>query len=273
VPEIVACDDCGFRAATSEARFCGRCGQVLAGSPTELTEPSEAGGEDAILVESAVAADGGPAGRVRPALWLWTGMATAVFLVLVLALATGEEESPWPGELVVGVAAEIAAGIIESREPLLLPSADVARVAVVVFHRADPMIESMYGDVYAPVDAETGLLALRLVDPQLSQPTAWCSSSGWFETPTGGSSRFNALGEWMSGPAPRGLDRYVSYRDEEGRYVIDLAATVNGPQRQERVASDAVWIHRESGVRVWERSAAEEFLPVGNPRGPHCGDD
>lgn len=231
-------------------------------APTDLAPTSQDESLPAVTVASA-----------RRGRWFGAGLVSALGLALLVGLTSGSGEGdPWPGELVVGDATAILEQVEETGEPMFLPSTEDARIAVVAVPLTDPMSTELYGRITALVEEDVGLLAVRLVDPQLGQPTAWCSSSGWFETPTGGSSRFNRLGEWMDGPAPRGLDRFTSRVDAEGRYVIDLEGFVAGPQRYEYIQGREVWIDAETGVRVWDRSRVEGSLPFGEPRGPHCED-
>jgi cytochrome b6-f complex iron-sulfur subunit len=54
---------------------------------------------------------------------------------------------------------------------------------------------------------ERGFVALSQRCPHLGCRVPWCESSQWFECPCHGS-RFNAVGERQSGPAPRGMDHF-----------------------------------------------------------------
>ncbi len=57
----------------------------------------------------------------------------------------------------------------------------------------------------------------------------FCDSSGQFECPCHGSV-FNRAGEYRSGPAPRGLDRYPTEVDvETGLLYIDTGDLITGP--------------------------------------------
>lgn len=97
-----------------------------------------------------------------------------------------------------------------------------------------------------PVLGKTGLLALRLTSTHLGCRVPYCESSGWFEDPCHGS-KWNSWGEYVGGPAPRGLDRYRSVIRDDGRLVVDLAALIVGPPREPR-------------------------FNRGEPTGPHCVD-
>jgi Rieske Fe-S protein len=55
----------------------------------------------------------------------------------------------------------------------------------------------------------------------------WCESAGEFECPCHGS-RFNRIGEYRAGPAPRGLDRFAVAVDGD-TVVIDTGSITQGP--------------------------------------------
>jgi len=63
--------------------------------------------------------------------------------------------------------------------------------------------------------------------PHLGCRVPWCDSAGEFECPCHGS-RFNRLGEYRAGPAPRGMDRFAVEIVEEA-VIIDTATIVSGP--------------------------------------------
>lgn len=63
--------------------------------------------------------------------------------------------------------------------------------------------------------------------PHLGCKVPWCESAGEFECPCHGS-RFNRLGEYRSGPSPRGMDRFA-VEVSEGEIVIDTGSITNGP--------------------------------------------
>ncbi|MCL1595655.1 MAG: Rieske 2Fe-2S domain-containing protein [Actinomycetia bacterium] len=63
--------------------------------------------------------------------------------------------------------------------------------------------------------------------PHLGCRVPWCESAGEFECPCHGST-FNRLGEYRSGPSPRGLDRFGIEIVEEA-VVIDTGSITSGP--------------------------------------------
>lgn len=73
---------------------------------------------------------------------------------------------------------------------------------------------------------EGELLALYQRCPHLGCRTPFCESSGRFECPCHGSI-FNLKGEYLSGPSPRGLDRFPVKTTEEG-VVVDTSTIIEG---------------------------------------------
>ena len=74
--------------------------------------------------------------------------------------------------------------------------------------------------------AALGLLAVYQKCTHLGCRVPECTSSGRFECPCHGAV-FNGVGEYVSGPAPRGLDRFV-VSVSAGRVSIDTSTTLPG---------------------------------------------
>ena len=73
-----------------------------------------------------------------------------------------------------------------------------------------------------------GLRALYQKCPHLGCRVPFCQSSGRFECPCHGSV-YNLIGEYVSGPAPRGMDRFEISISGDGRVQVDTANVVEGP--------------------------------------------
>lgn len=86
------------------------------------------------------------------------------------------------------------------------------------------------------VDGE--ILALSEKCTHLGCHVPWCDSSGLFECPCHGSV-FNRAGDYVTGPAPRGMDWYPTEVAEDGFVYIDTAEPDLGPSpgRSPRVDS------------------------------------
>lgn len=134
------------------------------------------------------------------------------------------------GEVPLGDAEALAELIASERAPVRVPEGGIS---IVVW---DPSIDAamqLYGDEHEAVLSETtALMALNSADcPHLGCAVPWCQSSQRFECPCHGS-RYNRWGEWVGGPAPRGLDRYASFLDgDTGQFVADLGDPLVGPAR------------------------------------------
>ncbi len=74
-----------------------------------------------------------------------------------------------------------------------------------------------------------GLRALYQKCPHLGCKVPFCDSSTRFECPCHGS-LYNIIGEYIGGPAPRGMDRFP-IRIQKGRVMVDTSSVVEGPPR------------------------------------------
>lgn len=76
-----------------------------------------------------------------------------------------------------------------------------------------------------------GLMALFQRCVHLGCRVPWCATSIGFECPCHGS-KYNAVGEYFDGPAPRNLDRFV-VEDRGGRFVIRTGTIIETPRAPE----------------------------------------
>jgi len=111
-----------------------------------------------------------------------------------------------PGET-AGFGGTVKAGPVDA-----VPTSDVTEV------------QAIRGYV-TEIEGET--VALSWKCPHLGCRVPWCDSSGEFECPCHGS-KFNRLGEWREGPAPRGLDRYA-VEIVDGTVQVDTSSVTLGP--------------------------------------------
>jgi cytochrome b6-f complex iron-sulfur subunit len=132
------------------------------------------------------------------------------------------------GEVALGNAAELAEEIRGQRTPVRVPEGGIS---IIIWDPSSSTAEQAYGEEHAILDDTTGLMALNTQScPHLGCGVPWCQTSQWFECPCHGS-RYNRYGEWTGGPAPRGLDRYPSFVDDDGQFVVDLGNMLTGPAR------------------------------------------
>lgn len=237
------------------ARFCGRCGGLVPGaasvesrsapssatstSPRDRPAPrsdadvepeqqraSPVLGRRSLLIGTAGVLVGGVLG----AAWTRRG-------ALEAAEVAETPEGALGFGIEVGTVAEVLRELAQGR-PVLLPE-DTVDGAVV---RWNPTVSGERGlarDIYGvggedhPVlDGTTGLLALSLRAPGSGCRVQYCVSSGFFEDPCQGS-LFNAWGEWVDGPAGRGLDRFPSRVRSDGMLVVEVSRYLTGPRRED----------------------------------------
>lgn len=79
------------------------------------------------------------------------------------------------------------------------------------------------------VNVKDKFFALSQKCPHLGCKIPFCDSSGRFECACHGSV-FDLAGEYITGPSPRGMDRYFM-RLKDGNLVVDTGALVTGPDR------------------------------------------
>lgn len=75
----------------------------------------------------------------------------------------------------------------------------------------------------------TQLFALSQRCPHLGCRVPFCESSGHFECPCHGS-KFDIGGEWIEGPAPRGMDKFELSMEGDS-LVVDTSKLLPGPER------------------------------------------
>lgn len=79
------------------------------------------------------------------------------------------------------------------------------------------------------VNASGNLFALSQKCPHLGCRIPFCESSGRFECPCHGS-KYDLGGEWIEGPAPRGMDRFA-LTVQGTDLVVDTSKVSDGPNR------------------------------------------
>ena len=74
-----------------------------------------------------------------------------------------------------------------------------------------------------------GLVAIYQRCVHLGCRVPWCNSSQGFECPCHGS-KYNLVGEYYAGPAPRNLDRFVVSVNPAGKFIIDTGTIIESPR-------------------------------------------
>jgi Rieske Fe-S protein len=74
------------------------------------------------------------------------------------------------------------------------------------------------------------IFALSQKCPHLGCHVPYCESSGRFECPCHGSI-YDLGGEWITGPAPRGMDQFPVSSPDGKTVVVDTSKVIPGPDR------------------------------------------
>lgn len=126
---------------------------------------------------------------------------------------------------------ELLKVIKEEKAPFAYPA---GRMYIVAWDASVPGAEEAYGaDHGVGMEGNERLMALYQKCVHLGCRVPWCQTSQWFECPCHGS-KYNKWGEWVGGPAPRGLDRFPS-RVEDGVLIVSTGSVLTGPARTARV--------------------------------------
>lgn len=90
-----------------------------------------------------------------------------------------------------------------------------------------PVADSILGDSQFAEDqtVASGLAAVWQKCVHLGCAVPWCQSSQGFECPCHGS-KYNFIGEYESGPAPRNMDRFIVEVDAAGEFIIKTGSVI-----------------------------------------------
>jgi cytochrome b6-f complex iron-sulfur subunit len=135
----------------------------------------------------------------------------------------------WP-KLTGGFGADIDAGPVSDLQnqvftpqggvlPLFIPEARAYLV---------PAPDQLSAQFEGQSVSTDGLMALYMRCVHLGCRVPWCAPSQGFECPCHGS-RYNAIGEYFGGPAPRNLDRFV-VENQGGRFIIRTGSIIETPR-------------------------------------------
>jgi hypothetical protein len=115
------------------------------------------------------------------------------------------------------------------RVPTRSPGPGWVRGAAVSVVRHRGVVQVPLAHAFLVSDGTSRPIALYDRSPQMGERIRYCRASGWFEDPAHGS-KFDGLGRYAVGPAPRGMDRFeVDLVD--GVAWIDTSAILAGPAR------------------------------------------
>jgi cytochrome b6-f complex iron-sulfur subunit len=89
-----------------------------------------------------------------------------------------------------------------------------------------PILSDQFADKGVEVD---GVMALWQKCVHLGCRVPWCSTSQGFECPCHGS-KYNGIGEYNAGPAPRNLDRFAVEVTDDGDLIIKTGTVIETPR-------------------------------------------
>jgi cytochrome b6-f complex iron-sulfur subunit len=138
----------------------------------------------------------------------------------------------WP-KVSGGFGSKVDAGKIEDLKNQIIQADGSVIPAFIPEARAYvlPFSESTAGDSQF-TDGSTiadGLVAVYQRCVHLGCRVPWCNSSQGFECPCHGS-KYNMVGEYYAGPAPRNLDRFVVSVSSAGKFIIDTGTIIESPR-------------------------------------------
>ena len=138
----------------------------------------------------------------------------------------------WP-KVSGGFGSKVDAGKIEDLKNQIIQADGSVIPAFIPEARAYvlPFSESTAGDSQF-TDGSTiadGLVAVYQRCVHLGCRVPWCNSSQGFECPCHGS-KYNMVGEYYAGPAPRNLDRFVVNVSSSGKLIIDTGTIIKSPR-------------------------------------------
>ena len=138
----------------------------------------------------------------------------------------------WP-KVSGGFGSKVDAGKIEDLKNQIIQADGSVIPAFIPEARAYvlPFSESTAGDSQF-TDGSTiadGLVAVYQRCVHLGCRVPWCNSSQGFECACHGS-KYNMVGEYYAGPAPRNLDRFVVNVSSAGKLIIDTGTIIESPR-------------------------------------------
>jgi cytochrome b6-f complex iron-sulfur subunit len=138
----------------------------------------------------------------------------------------------WP-KLTGGFGADIDAGPVSDLRTQVFTAAGGILPVFIPEARAYlvPAPDSLSEQFEGASVASDGLMALYMRCVHLGCRVPWCAPSQGFECPCHGS-RYNAIGEYFGGPAPRNLDRFV-VENRGGNFVIRTGSIIETPRAPE----------------------------------------
>lgn len=136
----------------------------------------------------------------------------------------------WP-KISGGFGSDVDAGNVADLVPEMTDAAGLITPAFIPDARAYvvPVPVEVSGGLADQGLVAGGLMALYQRCVHLGCRVPWCGDSQGFECPCHGS-KYNSIGEYFAGPAPRNLDRFGVHVSEAGRLIIQTGTIVETPR-------------------------------------------
>ena len=136
----------------------------------------------------------------------------------------------WP-KITGGFGSDVDAGAAADLVPEMTDAAGLITPAFIPDARAYVVpAPAEMSEQFADNDVVAGgLMALYQRCVHLGCRVPWCDDSQGFECPCHGS-KYNSIGEYFAGPAPRNLDRFAVHVTEEGRLIIRTGSIMETPR-------------------------------------------
>ena len=134
--------------------------------------------------------------------------------------------------LVIGVVAVsllLGLAVVRSLVAERSPGPGWVRVGSMEDVRSQGVVSLPEVPAYVVVDPPRSPIALLAQSTHLGERVIYCPSSGWFEDPAHGT-KFDRLGNYGLGPAPRGLDRLATLVQDGVVWVNPNEVTLGPPR-------------------------------------------
>jgi cytochrome b6-f complex iron-sulfur subunit len=153
----------------------------------------------------------------------------AMFGSALALMGTGSLAFLWP-KLSGGFGADIDAGAVaDLQAQSVTPDGSIIPVFIPEARAYVVPAPTSLSEQYEGRGVEAaGLMALFQRCVHLGCRVPWCGPSQGFECPCHGS-KYNAIGEYFAGPAPRNLDRFV-VESVGGRFIIKTGTIIETPR-------------------------------------------
>jgi len=130
---------------------------------------------------------------------------------------------------VVAVSLLLGLAVVRSLVAEPSPGAGWVRVGSIQDVRSQGVVPLPEVPAFVVVDPPRTPIALLARSTHLGERVIYCRSSGWFEDPAHGT-KFDRLGNYELGPAPRGLDRLATLVQDGAVWVNPNEVTLGPPR-------------------------------------------